>query len=281
MRFGLPESLGLPSFSFSFYVPMPGAYPESPSSDATGPSQPEVQLRRQRSRAEQREKRQRAPGPGPLELALQQVGSQEPQDDDEPAAKAPKLKRSKPPHFRFEHTGHEQHGLAKIRQRFIYIGNLPQVMTMEDVRSRLNRIGKVKSCSVSCCKGHVGRASEDAEGEYMAVAEFVHASHAEKAVRKHHQTKWLDRTVTVSLNPWDLPTGRRLRGADVSKPPVPANPRPTPYGQVKDTTVNRRDAALWRHTQDRRRKREEKVEQKRAERLKQQLGGASFPFTVV
>ncbi|EJD53842.1 hypothetical protein AURDEDRAFT_110571 [Auricularia subglabra TFB-10046 SS5] len=285
MRFGLPDSLGLPSFTFSFHVPMPGAYPGSPPPKAPGPSQPEVQLRRQRSRAEQREKqRERRPrGPGPLELALQQVGSREQDEDDGPPTPTPKPKRpARPvPHLYIpQDRGHER---RRPRQRMVYIGNLPQSITKDEIQARLKRVGTTKSISISCGKGYVGPGDtiDFPEGEYMAAVEFAQTSQAERAVRKYHLTKWRDHTIMVSFSAWDMPTGRRIRGADVSKPPAHVNPRPTPYGQVRDTGAKRRDAALWRHTQDRRRKREEQVEQRRAERVKQQLGGASFPFTVV
>lgn len=130
----------------------------------------------------------------------------------------------------------------------------------------------------------------------MASVEFVHPESAIKAIQKLHNCKWGERTVVVScaghgawhtaermqvsFSPWDMPTGKRIRPPVLAPPPAIVDNRPTPFTPVRDRTVQRREQAVWRHAQDGRRRRDEKVEQLRAGRLKQTLGGSSFPFGI-
>ncbi|EJD36743.1 hypothetical protein AURDEDRAFT_174190 [Auricularia subglabra TFB-10046 SS5] len=230
--------------------------------EVAGSPRPQLALRSQRSRRERHEGPRR---PGSLELALEGLDRD---DDTMPGSTSTRMAT---PSEGMDPSSTRTHTRVG-RQRIIYIGNLPQSVTRDAVLAHFLTVGKVKSCVVSCCKGYVDGTESSLgrpAGEYMAVVEFVHPYHADKAVRRFHETNWLGRTIVVSFSPWDTPTGLRIRAPN--NRPLKGGLQPIPRTHVRDMTVSRRQGALLQHLRDGRLKRDEQIERMRADRLK--LGG--------
>ncbi|EJD35214.1 hypothetical protein AURDEDRAFT_130746 [Auricularia subglabra TFB-10046 SS5] len=208
MRFGLPESPEpsgvLGSLSFTSSVPMPGAYPLSPPAKAPGfhtPARWPVKWRD----IPQRGAGFLEPAAPPVQVLRQkEVISLVATATADRAETTPVLGDGQPTHSDPKRSNY---------RRFVYVGNLPGSVGREEIFARFSRLGKLKSSLVSCCRGYPGNGGIDLPNdEYMATIEFAHATHAARAVRKYNGTKWAGRTIVVSFNPWDMPTGRRIRG---------------------------------------------------------------------